>query len=73
MLVFQAILVGVSSFLRLVPSRYVSVFWGERRLGITLRRARGKRGVYFHFVPSHETPRAPQPNPQSSLTPKTHK
>ena len=27
----------------------------------------------FSFVPSHETPRAPQPNPQSCLTPKTHK
>ena len=27
----------------------------------------GARGVFF---PSHETPRAPQPNPQSSLTPK---
>ena len=25
---------------------------------------------YFSFFPSHETPRAPQPNPQSSLTPK---
>ena len=28
---------------------------------------------YFSFVPSHEIPRAPEPNPQSSLTPKTHK
>ena len=26
---------------RLVPSRYLSVFWDERRLGIRLRRARG--------------------------------
>ena len=25
---------------------------------------------YFSFIPSHETPRTPQPNPQSSLTPK---
>ena len=32
----------------------------------------GARGVscYFSFFPSHKTPRAPQPNPQSSLTPK---
>ena len=29
--------------------------------------------MYFPFVPSHETPYASQPNPQSSLTPKTHK
>ena len=36
---------------------------GERRLGVRLRRARGLMG----------TPRALQPNPQSSLTPKTHK
>ena len=27
--------------LRLVPSRYLSVFWDDRRLGIRLRRARG--------------------------------
>ena len=26
---------------RLVPRRYLSVFWDERRLGIRLRRARG--------------------------------
>ena len=32
-------------------------FGGERRVGIRLRRA-----SYFSFVPSHETPRAPQPN-----------
>ena len=37
-------------------------FGGERRLGARLRRA----GCH---VPSHETPRAPQPNPRSSLTP----
>ena len=30
--------------LRLVTSRYLSVFWGERRLGIRLRRARGLMG-----------------------------
>ena len=29
---------------RLVPSRYLSVFWGERRLGIRLRRTRGLVG-----------------------------
>ena len=29
---------------RLVPSRYLSVFWDERRLGIRLRRARGLMG-----------------------------
>ena len=28
----------------LVPSRYLSVFWGERRLGIRLRIARGLMG-----------------------------
>ena len=26
----------------------------------------------FSFFPSHETPRAPQPNPQSSLIPKNN-
>ena len=31
-------------FPRLVPSRYLSVFGGERRLGIKLRRARGLMG-----------------------------
>ena len=30
--------------LRLVPSRYLTVFWGERRLGIRLRRERGLMG-----------------------------
>ena len=29
---------------RLVPSRYLIVFWDERRLGIRLRRARGVMG-----------------------------
>ena len=29
---------------RLVPSRYLSLFWDERRLGIRLRRARGLMG-----------------------------
>ena len=29
------------SYTRLVPSRYLIVFWDERRLGIRLRRARG--------------------------------
>ena len=48
---------------RFVPSRYLSVFWGERRLGIRLRRAHDLMG-------REETPRAPQPNLQSSLTPK---
>ena len=33
-----------SSWLRLVPSRYLSVFWDERRLGIRLRRERGLMG-----------------------------
>ena len=33
-----------SSWLRLVPSRYLSVFWDERRLGIRFRRARGLMG-----------------------------
>ena len=48
---------------RFVPSRYLSVFWGERRLGIRLRRAQD-------LMEREETPRAPQPNLQSSLTPK---
>ena len=30
---------------RLVPSRYLSVFWGERRLGIRLRRVWGLMGM----------------------------
>ena len=29
---------------RLIPSRYLSVFWDERRLGIRLRCARGLMG-----------------------------
>ena len=33
-----------SSWLRLVPSRYLSVFWDERRLAIRLRRVRGLMG-----------------------------
>ena len=44
---------------RLVSSRYLSVFWDERRLEITFRRARGLIGRedrYFSFFPSHETP-----------------
>ena len=32
----------------------------------------GKGRSYFSFFPSHGTPRAPQPNPQSSLIPKKH-
>ena len=51
---------GKSKF---VPSRYLSVFGGERRLGIRLRRAQD-------LMEREETPRAPQPNLQSSLTPK---
>ena len=39
---------------------------GESRLGVRLRRARNARGLMA-------APRALQPNPQSSLTPKTHK
>ena len=39
-------------------------FGGERRVGIRLRRA-----SYFSFVPSHETPRAPQP---TLLSPPKH-
>ena len=42
----------------------IYVFWGERRVGIRLRRA-----SYFSFVPSHETPRAPQP---TLLSPPKH-
>ena len=34
---------------RLVPSRYLSVFWDERRLGIRLRRARGVHKGKAHF------------------------
>ena len=37
-------LVHFLAVVRLVPSRYLSVFWGERRLGIRLRRARGLMG-----------------------------
>ena len=33
-----------SSWLRVVPSRYLSIFWDERRLGIRLRRAGGLMG-----------------------------
>ena len=59
----------LSSFLRLVPSRYLSILGKKEDCGLGW----GARGVYFPFVPSHETPCASQPNPQSSLTPKTHK
>ena len=44
---------------RIVPSRYLSVFCGERRLGIRLRRAQslmGREKCYFSFLPSHEAP-----------------
>ena len=34
----------IQSYLRLVPSRYLSVFWDEIRLGIRLRRAQGVIG-----------------------------
>ena len=37
-------LVGNKDLYRLVPSRYLIVFWDERRLGIRLRRARGVMG-----------------------------
>ena len=40
-------------------------FCGERRLGVRLRRARGVMG-------RTDTTRAPQPNPQSSLSPQKH-
>ena len=56
-----------------VPSRYLCVFWGERRLGVKveLRRARGIiRRYEGKNLPMR--PRAPQPNPKSSLTLKTH-
>ena len=54
-------------------SGYLSVFWDERRLGIGLRRAQdlmGREEGKIALYPSHETPRAPQPNPHSSLIPK---
>ena len=59
------------------PSLFMC-FGGERRLGIRLRRAESHRKVQLFFLrifPSYlpMRPRAPQPNPQSSLTPKTHK
>ena len=59
---------------RLVPSRYLSGFWDERRLGIRLRRTQGLMGREegkIALYPFHETPRAPQPNPKSSLIPKS--
>ena len=34
---------------RLVPSRYLSVFWDERRLGIRLRRARGLMVINYRI------------------------
>ena len=43
---------------RLVPSRYLSVFWDERRLGIRLRRAQGLMGREEGKIATHETPRA---------------
>ena len=51
-------------------------FGGERRLRGRLRRTQDlmgrDEGKIASFVPSHYNPRAPQSNPQSSLTPKTH-
>ena len=39
--VLSACLVAKLYHSRLVPSRYLSVFWDERRLGIRLRHAQG--------------------------------
>ena len=39
---------------------------------VHLRCDNGGNFNYFSFFLSHKTPRAPQPNPQSSLTPKKH-
>ena len=43
---------------RLVPSRYLSVFWDERRFGIRLRCAQGLMGREEGKIATHETPRA---------------
>ena len=55
-------------------------FLGERRLGVRLRRAgshagKVRRKTSVAIFPSYlpRRPRAPHPNPQSSLTPKTYK
>ena len=55
-------LVHFLAVVRLVPSRYLSVFWGERRLGMRLRRARGLMGREEGEIATI----------QSSLTPKKH-
>ena len=44
--------------------------WGAR--GVSWEGKREKLRRYFSLFPSHETPRGPQPNPQSSLIPKKH-
>ena len=61
---------------RFVPSHYLCVFGGEKRLGVRLRRARSHGKVrrkdsdpiFPLYLPMR--PCAPQPNPQSSLTQK---
>ena len=55
-------LVHFLAVVRLLPSRYLSVFWGERRLGMRLRRARGLMGREEGEIATI----------QSSLTPKKH-
>ena len=62
-----------------VPSRYLCVFWGQRRLGVKVearsgyhKKVRRKKSfaIFSSYLPMR--PRAPQPNPKSSLTLKIH-
>ena len=62
-----------SVYIRKEQTRTQSLFMcfgGERRLGVRLRRAWGLMGRDEVKIDPALTPRAPQRNPQSSLTPK---
>ena len=55
-----------------VRLRHVQGLMGrdEGKIAIAHLQRTKSASPYFSFIPSHETPHAPQPNPQSSLTPK---
>ena len=63
---------------RTYPVAIYIYFWGERRFGFRLRRTGSDKkvrrknnvAIFPSYLPMR--PRAPQPNPQSSLTPKTN-
>ena len=65
-----------ADWVRLAPSRYLSVFLGERRLGIRLRRARGLMGRKGGKMFSSSLPMRPRTRLNlilNLLSPKKHK